>query len=65
METAQAFYDAESNDKENTCQLLEEIEHEYGVTHMVVKSEKAFLDCPFVSPTYAQRKFTVFAIERP
>jgi hypothetical protein len=65
VETAQAFYNAESNDKDNTCQLLEEIEHEYGVTHVVVKGEKAFLDCPFVSPTYAQRKFSVFAIERP
>jgi hypothetical protein len=65
VETAQAFYDAENSDQETACQLLEEIEREYGVTHVVVKRKDAVLNCPFVSPTYNETKFTIFAIERP
>jgi hypothetical protein len=65
VETAQAFYEAESNDQETACQLLEEIEREYGVTHVVVKGEEASLECSFVSPMYTEKNFAVFAIERP
>jgi hypothetical protein len=65
VETALAFYDAEYSDQKTACQLLEKIEREYGVTNVVVKRKDAVLDCPFVSPTYIETKFTVFAIERP
>ena len=65
VEIAQAFYDAEKSDQEAACQLLEEIEREYGVTHVVVNRKDAALDCPFVSTTYDQARFTIFAIERP
>jgi hypothetical protein len=64
VEIAQAFYDAESSDQETACQLLEEIEREYGVSHVVVRGEDAVLDCSFASPTYAEKKFTIFAIDR-
>ena len=65
VEIAQAFYDAEKSDQEAACQLLEEIEREYGVTHVVVNRKDVALDCPFVSPTFDETRFTIFAIARP
>jgi hypothetical protein len=65
VEIAQAFYDAEKSDQEAACQLLEEIEREYEVTHVVVNRKDAALDCPFISSTYDETRFTIFAIERP
>jgi hypothetical protein len=65
VETASAFYDAAESDQEIACQLLEEIESEYGVTHVVVKGKDAVLDCPFVTAKYAEPKYSVFARVRP
>jgi hypothetical protein len=65
VEIAQAFYNAEKSDQEAACQLLEEIEREYEVTHVVVNRKDAALDCPFISSTYDETRFTIFAIERP
>ncbi len=64
-ETALAFYNARDNNQETTCQLLEAIESEYGVTHVVLKGEDAALDCPFTSPKYVEDQFSVYAIDRP
>lgn len=65
VDLALAFYDAQFSDQEAACQILADIEQEYGVTHVVVKRRNAELNCANVMPTYVEEKFTVFAIEHP
>ncbi len=63
VQLALEFYDAEYRQDPSACTILKDLSEEYGVTHVVVKRKDAVLNCDFVTDTYRETKFTVFAIQ--
>ena len=55
-------YDNEYKQDPAACTMLEDFAADYSVTHVVVKRKDAVLNCDFVTDTYRETKFTVFAI---